>query len=110
MAKVGESRSVLSTFQWLGVIVTVAGGMIGLDARIRGAVSEWGSRNEADHVRIYGDIVEMRRNLPSESLERRVVVNAKEIARINADLASLREVMEELRTMVGEVTVKLGAE
>ena len=99
-AKDNNGKPVLSTWQWLTVVIVILGGMVGLDQRMQATVRVFAESNDRDHVIIRGEINDIARNIPPSWFEKRVTENTTAIAKLQGDLASLRVSIAELTAAV----------
>ena len=80
----------LTTWQWLGVIAVIIGGMIGIDQRMQSTVRVFADSNIADHMRIRNEISELSKSLPPAWLTDKVEENRQRMMKVADDIAAIR--------------------
>ena len=90
------NKSVLSTWQWLGVISAIIVGAVGIDARIQGTVGALAEANDVDHALIRAQIKDLTTNIPPDWFRQQVDGNTASINELEKELSRLRVVITEL--------------
>jgi len=93
-----RSGSILTTWQWLGVIVVIITGMVGIDQRIQATVGNFVRLNSEDHMRIRANMTELAEGIPPEWFQARVAENTAAIRALQSQTGSLHVAITELTT------------
>lgn len=104
----GQGGPLLTTWQWISVIVILLGGAVGLDQRMQTAVQVFAEANDREHTRIRQEIRELSQNIPPEWFRREVQINQTAIQSIQGELRQLQVKVAELGTALREMKVQVG--